>query len=396
MKASVAGGGFTALAGYADIAGRAQIVRLADGGTVVEVHVEGLTPDTAYPAHLHALPCAFEGGGHYMIDPGLPGSGAANEVWPVVTSDAMGVGRVTLSTPHHVRPDGQAVVIHDPAADTAKMACADLKSYPVDTVRKTGVFSPFASAEAQDGGIGGTAKMTMSAIGTSLVVDVTGLKSGVDYVSHVHTLPCAVAGAGPHYVIDPLAAAGGAANEIWPWVAPNAQGGSSTRLESEHWSRPDAQSVVIHRVLVDGALKVACADLTRQEFEDHVISGTSTLLQAGIDKGYGNAAGTASLTRGIDGGTTVELSLVGMPADMIYSAHVHEYSCGLNSGGGHYVMDLEADPGELNELWVPVVVGPDGGGSTTKIVPHVARPEAQAIVVHDPGDGARVLCIDLG
>lgn len=396
VRAYVASGSFGPLGAYQGISGKAQLVRHADGTSEVQLHIEGLGVEKAYPAHLHTLPCAYAGGPHYKLDPSIEETAADNEIWPGFTTDAGGVGRATVSTPHAVRPDGQAVIVHDPDGDNAKMACADLWVDGEDGFVRQGPFRPFAAAEGIDAGITGSASMTVDDAGAALVVDVTGLKQGTDYVSHVHTLPCAVAGGGPHYLMDPDAEGGAAENEIWPWVAAGADGGSATRLQTPHAVRPDAQSVVIHRVAGADTPKVACADLVRPSYPDRVATGTSTLLQAGTDKGYADAAATATVTRSIDGGTTVELSLAGLPADQTYPAHVHEYSCALASGGGHYVKDPAAPGGEDNEIWPSVTVDATGAGTKTVSTPHLARPEAQSIVVHDYDDGARILCIDLG
>ena len=75
------------------IAGRAQMVRTADGRTIVTLHVEGLAPNTTYASHVHAAACAVgDADGHYKFDP----AGAAtppNEIWPgPFTTNELGIG----------------------------------------------------------------------------------------------------------------------------------------------------------------------------------------------------------------------------------------------------------------------------------------------------------------
>jgi Cu-Zn family superoxide dismutase len=118
---------------YQDISGHAQLVRTADGKTIVSVHAEGLLPETTYPSHVHAKACgalntdgtpAFAGG-HYKIDPTVTATVASNEIWPgPFTTDEDGVGNGRTMVEHSARADAVSVVIHAPSG--AKIACADL------------------------------------------------------------------------------------------------------------------------------------------------------------------------------------------------------------------------------------------------------------------------------
>lgn len=109
--------------GY-DISGRAQMVRTADGRTLVQVQAWGLAPDTAYPSHVHNLPCGVNnGGGHYQDVVGGPVDDV-NEIWPGFTTNASGHGNGKAANDFTARPEAQAVVIHD--TDGARIACADL------------------------------------------------------------------------------------------------------------------------------------------------------------------------------------------------------------------------------------------------------------------------------
>jgi hypothetical protein len=108
-----------------DIAGRAQMVRTADGKTIVTVHVTGLAADTTYGAHVHQLACGIgDADGHYRFDPAGPAA-PPNEIWPGFTTNAAGVGNGNATVDAVAGPTAVAVVIHAPGG--AKIACADLR-----------------------------------------------------------------------------------------------------------------------------------------------------------------------------------------------------------------------------------------------------------------------------
>ncbi len=112
--------------GYA-VDGRAQMVRTADGKTIVTVHVTGLKPGVTYGAHVHNLPCGVNnGGGHYQQVVGGPVD-AINEIWPGFTANPAGIGSGRAANAFTARPEAQSVVIHDPTAANARIACADLE-----------------------------------------------------------------------------------------------------------------------------------------------------------------------------------------------------------------------------------------------------------------------------
>jgi len=131
--AEVTKGAFVTLSGGADLGyevkGRAVMVRVPwrHGRTLVAVHVRGLDPATVYPAHVHNAPCSADppGGSHYQHEVG----GAVddvNEIWPAVTTNAVGSGRSWATHGHWARPDAQSIVIHYPADTSIRLACADL------------------------------------------------------------------------------------------------------------------------------------------------------------------------------------------------------------------------------------------------------------------------------
>jgi hypothetical protein len=111
--------------GY-DIAGNAQMVRTADGRTFVTVHLSGLHAGVAYGVHVHNLPCDVNnGGGHYQHVVGGPVD-PINEIWPGFTANAAGIGSGNATNDFTARPEAQSVVVHDPDAGNARIACADL------------------------------------------------------------------------------------------------------------------------------------------------------------------------------------------------------------------------------------------------------------------------------
>jgi hypothetical protein len=106
------------------ITGRAQMVRTPDGKTIVTVHVEGLAANTAYPSHVHQLPCGTsEADGHYKNDPAGPAA-PPNEIWQGFTTNNAGVGNGNATVEWTAGATAVSVVVHAPGG--AKIACADL------------------------------------------------------------------------------------------------------------------------------------------------------------------------------------------------------------------------------------------------------------------------------
>ena len=76
LGAQVTRGDFAPFAAGAglSISGHAQMVRTADGTTIVTIHVEGLQPGVTYDSHVHAAACsAAEAGGHYNFGHAVSG-----------------------------------------------------------------------------------------------------------------------------------------------------------------------------------------------------------------------------------------------------------------------------------------------------------------------------------
>ncbi len=107
-----------------DINGHAQMVRTADGKTIVSIHVEGLAAETAYGSHVHKLPCGTsDADGHYKFDP-LGPAAPPNEIWPGFTTNGAGIGNGNATADASAGPEAVSVVVHAPGG--GKIACADL------------------------------------------------------------------------------------------------------------------------------------------------------------------------------------------------------------------------------------------------------------------------------
>jgi hypothetical protein len=392
---SILSGTFSPLAGFTGIGGRAQMVRTLQGKTQVDVQIRGLTPGLAYTAHVHAASCAFQGGGHYKIDPAVLDALPENELYIEMTATADGIGATQVEYDHLTRGEALAIVIHNPA-DGAKMACADLVPDDDAAVEASGTIAPFAQAEAGDQGIGGSVTLMRDGTGTHVSLSLTGLDPALTYGAHIHAEPCGVTDGGGHYKMDPTVIDPVEANELWPAVtAIDAGGAMSSTLDSPHKARYDAQSLVVHRV-VDAATKpkVACADLTRTSWPAIGTTGTATTMAAGTSAGL-TISGNATMSRTLAGITQVTLNASGLAPDTDYSAHVHNLPCSVQDGGGHYKFDSSiADPVETNEIWLKLSTDASGTGTDSVWVNHTARGEAQSIVIHD-ADKNRLACYDL-
>lgn len=112
---------------FEHLQGHAQMIRAADGKTIVNVEVTGLVPGTTYPVHVHAAPCAVGAAdGHFKFDPSGPVD-AYNELWPTFTANAAGAGSGRAVADRTAGSNAVSVVIHSPdSAAAPKVACADL------------------------------------------------------------------------------------------------------------------------------------------------------------------------------------------------------------------------------------------------------------------------------
>ena len=385
------------------IKGSGMLVRGATApGDDVTLQVSGLRPSQLYMAHVHALPCASGGGGHYKLDPAVADTLEANEVWMQVMTDDTGSGRGAVTTAGHLRGDALSIVMHDPLAGTPppKMACVDLKEPHVEPVAATGTFAPFAAAEALDNTITGSATLVRDMNGTIVNVNVTGLSPAAVYAAHVHALPCATTLAGGHYKKDPLILDPLETNELWPVIGNRPDGTvNNTVTIAQHVARADAQSIVIHRI-VEGEpapppLKVACADLTPATHFDVESHGVARATPEGELRGMDHVFGSATMFRELSGITRVLLVVDRASPSTTYKVHVHDAPC-IDGGGGHYKIDPTAtEPSADNEIWLELSTDENGRAQSSVASGHIARPEARALVLHDASDNAKVACVDL-
>jgi hypothetical protein len=394
---SISGGRVEPFGIFQGIRGAAQLVRMKEALTA-ELYVEGLTADTEYIAHVHELPCdENSGGAHYKHDPAIVEESEANEIWLRFTTDAEGNGKATTQQLGLIaRMDAQAIVVHDPA-DGTRMACASLllDDAADATVDFTGAFTAYADAPAADASIAGTATMTVAPADnqTTITLDLEGLDETATYAAYVHGLPCDVTQAGGHYKRDTTVVDAQETNEIWLDVA------LADAQVFDHAVRYDAQSVVIHRVEADSEVKVACASLLRTtEKPEYVTEGADGALP-GVDRIYRDIEATATLTRKKDGSTEANLIVAGLPEGITgFGAHVHAGTCELTEPGGpHYKLDatVEAEV-ETNEVWLNFDADAQGAATNTNAKPtHLARPDAIAVVIHEPTTGVRVSCVEL-
>jgi Cu/Zn superoxide dismutase len=136
--------------------------------------------------------------------------------------------------------------------------------------------------------------------------------------------------------------------------------------------------------------------------------GRFTTLPDGTAMGL-SIEGTAKLMR-TDDATRAKVHVRGLDPGTTYAAHLHNAACSApNPGGGHYKNDPAGADAPPNELWLSSTTDPTAGITANPAgVAHgsgsaawVARPEAEAIVIHaiPPGGttagGPKIACADL-
>ena len=136
--------------------------------------------------------------------------------------------------------------------------------------------------------------------------------------------------------------------------------------------------------------------------------GTFQTLPDGAAMGLA-IEGFATITRS-DAGTEVKVVVRGLEPGITYAAHLHNAPCSAaNPGGAHYKDDPAGPSVPPNELWLSSTDDPMAGiTANAGGVAHgrgsadwVARPEAQAVVIHfiPPGGstagGPKIACADL-
>lgn len=139
-------------------------------------------------------------------------------------------------------------------------------------------------------------------------------------------------------------------------------------------------------LLLSGVVAVAAqgAQVTR---------GALQTYATGLDRGYA-ISGQAQLVRTADGHTLANVQAWGLAPNTTYPVHVHNAPCAVNNGGGHYQHEVGGAVDNVNEIWPGFTSNDAGHGAGKAANDFTARPEAQAVVIHDT-DGARIACADL-
>jgi Cu/Zn superoxide dismutase len=137
----------------------------------------------------------------------------------------------------------------------------------------TGTFSNVADAPTGSKPVAGKATMVISASGTKVSIDATGLDPKAVYVAHVHNQPCATEEGGKHFQFDPSGPMA-PPNEIWLTpVKVSPKGTGTATVTAPGKANSSAKSVVIHLKQAAGAPppeagakppKLACADLAHK------------------------------------------------------------------------------------------------------------------------------------
>ena len=135
--------------------------------------------------------------------------------------------------------------------------------------------------------------------------------------------------------------------------------------------------------------------------------GAFATLPDGTSMGL-SLEGTAQITRTADG-TSVKITVRGLEPGTTYGAHLHNAPCAVNAGGAHYKDDPAGLSTPPNELWLSSTSDPMAGITANAAgvaqgrgsADWVARPEAEAVVIHaiPPGGttagGPKIACADL-
>lgn len=124
-----------------------------------------------------------------------------------------------------------------------------------------------------------------------------------------------------------------------------------------------------------------------------VTAGAFQTYAAGLERGY-DVSGYTAMVRTADGRTLVKVQARGLAPAATYPVHVHNAPCDVNNGGGHYQHEVGGAVDAVNEIWPGFTTNSTGQGSGFAENAFTARPEAQAVVIHDL-DGARIACADL-
>jgi hypothetical protein len=235
---------------------------------------------------------------------------------------------------------------------------------------------------------------------TRASLQVSGLLPNTEYPAHVHARYCDEQEGGDEYKHDPRLSGADEYNELWLTLNTDDNGSGLNAVTHDGITRVDARSVVVHAP-ADIGPRVACADLIESDPPDRFDSGGSivTVLPPAMNAGLTAIVGSASMERRLEGGTTITVQFAGLTAPMQtqYTAIVHQTRCAVAGGSTAYKINRSVS-GRIasNELRLEFEVNDAGAGSAEmNFADHIARADAQSIVVHtnpvDPGWA----CIDL-
>jgi hypothetical protein len=124
-----------------------------------------------------------------------------------------------------------------------------------------------------------------------------------------------------------------------------------------------------------------------------VTRGDLLTYASGPERGF-DISGRVQMVRTADDRTLVSVQAWGLAPDTTYPVHVHNAPCNVNNGGGHYQDVVGGAVDSINEIWPGFTTNDSGHGNGFASNDFSARPEAQAVVIHDT-DGARIACADL-
>ena len=155
--------------------------------------------------------------------------------------------------------------------------------------------------------------------------------------------------------------------------------------------------IVAMLALITAAVVLATAAPARSTGDVELTWGRFETFSAGQELGFDVRGATLMVRAPADGGKTVVVVRVrGLDAGYpTYPAHVRDASC-ADGGGGHYQHEIGGAVNTVNEIWPTVSSDDTGRGRGFAVHGNWARPDAQSIVIHYPGNTSiRLACADL-
>ncbi len=161
--------------------------------------------------------------------------------------------------------------------------------------------------------------------------------------------------------------------------------------------------ISVTSILITGGLFLMIGGCGHYSMDKHdamagsaqVTKGTVVTTAAGGERNYA-LTGNAAMNRIANEKTTVDLHVAGLHANEKHPSHVHNLPCEEKGGGGHYQHEKGGNVNAVNEIWLTFTSNAAGIGHAKSSHGHMARPDAQSIVIHDSTkDKARIACINL-